>query len=137
VTKVGRAEQPRNLALLRPIALIAGGSLVLALIIWQDLTAYGHPDAARHIGSVPAMLDTGVLVFREGLESILVLAAIVVSMESRATLRTPIKLGAGIGLIATGLTWLGGVRSLRRRALPQRASSPAKCASNLVEADGG
>jgi hypothetical protein len=55
--------------------------LVIAMIIWQGVTAHGAPDPTQPITSpTVAFLDIGVLVFREGLECILVLAAITASM---------------------------------------------------------
>src|SRR4051812_33250626 len=53
-----------------------------------------------------AFLDIGVLVFREGLECILVLAAITASMTgAKQTHRRPVAIGAGIGFGATLVTW--------------------------------
>src|SRR5256886_13367998 len=58
-----------------------------------------------------AFLDIGVLVFRDGLECILVLAAITASMTgARQTHRRPVALGAGIAFGATLVTWLIAVR---------------------------
>lgn len=81
--------------------------LVLALLVWQGLTSGGVPNpTAGHATTAVAVLDIGVLVFREGLESILVLSAITASMvDSQRTYRRPIAAGAGAGLVATLLTW--------------------------------
>ena len=58
-------------------------------------------------------LNIGVLVFREGLECILVLAAIVAGLTgSRSGFRCPIALGVAAGLGATALTWFAAVRLL-------------------------
>ena len=58
-----------------------------------------------------AFLDIGVLVFREGLECILVLAAITASMiGAKQPHRRPVALGAGIAFGATLITWLVAVR---------------------------
>src|SRR5271154_4333714 len=55
--------------------------MVIGILIWQGLTASGNPNpAAPNTSPAAATLDIGVLVFREGLESILVLAAIIASM---------------------------------------------------------
>jgi high-affinity iron transporter len=80
---------------------------VLGVLIWQGVTAYGAPDP-EHPSTSPAMafLDIGVLVFREGLECILVLAALTASMTgSTAVHRRPIGLGAGLGFVGTLITW--------------------------------
>jgi high-affinity iron transporter len=58
-------------------------------------------------------LDIAVLVFREGLECVLVIAAIMASMTGpdRAH-RRPIALGILAGMVATVATWWGAVRVL-------------------------
>ena len=54
-----------------------------------------------------AFLDIGVLVFREGLECILVLAAITASMTgAKQAHRRPVALGAALAFAATLVTWL-------------------------------
>src|SRR6516164_9930258 len=54
---------------------------VVAVLVWQGITAHGSPDPTHAHGSkAVAIFDIGVLVFREGLESILVLSAIIASM---------------------------------------------------------
>jgi high-affinity iron transporter len=65
------------------------------------------PLAASHV----AWLDIGVLVFREGLECVLVLSAIMASMTgATAHHRRPVVFGAALGLGATLATWLLAVR---------------------------
>jgi len=60
-----------------------------------------------------ATLNIGILVFREGLECMLVLAAIMAGLTgARAGFRRPIVAGAAAGLGATALTWLLAVRIL-------------------------
>ena len=50
--------------------------VVVAVLVWQALTAAGNPDPdAAGISHAAMVMDTGVLVFREGLEAILVLVA--------------------------------------------------------------
>ena len=104
---------------LRPI-LVSGALLsvlcVLGVLVWQGVTAHGAPDP-EHPSTSPAMafLDIGVLVFREGLECILVLAALTASMTgSRAIHRRPVAFGAGLGFVATGITWLIAVTIMKQ-----------------------
>jgi len=80
---------------------------VLAILIWQGVTAHGNPDPTTpNTSYVAAILDIAVLVFREGLESILVLAAITAGLARRSEGHaSPIFLGASLGFIATLLTW--------------------------------
>jgi high-affinity iron transporter len=58
-----------------------------------------------------AVLDIGVLVFREGLECILVLTAVTASLRgAESKYQRPVSVGAGIALVATLLTWCAAVR---------------------------
>ena len=79
-----------------------------AVLIWQGVTEQGAPDPLRpNTSPTVAFLDIGVLVFREGLECILVLAAITASMTgTKQTHRRPIAVGAGIAFGATLITWV-------------------------------
>ena len=80
---------------------------VAAILIWQGITAHGTPDPLRpHTNPTVAFLDIGVLVFREGLECILVLAAITASMVgARSVHRRPVAIGAAVAFGATLVTW--------------------------------
>src|SRR6516164_943219 len=61
--------------------LILAAIFVAAVLVWQGITAHGAPDPTHARGDRAVVIfDIGVLVFREGLESILVLSAIVASM---------------------------------------------------------
>ena len=89
------------------IGIVVAAAFVLGMIIWQGVTTHGAPDPMQpNTSPTVAFLDIGVLVFREGLECILVLAAITASMtgDKRAH-RRPVALGAGIAFIATLITW--------------------------------
>lgn len=60
-----------------------------------------------------ALLNIGVLVFRQGLECVLVLAAITASMTGpRREYQRPVAVGAGIGFLAALVTWSLAVRIL-------------------------
>src|SRR5690349_12467351 len=92
-------------------ALLTAAGLVVALAIIAAVTAGGAPDPTIARGSTARVVDIAVLVFREGLESILVLTAITASMTSRASgYRKPIALGATIGGAATLASWLIAIR---------------------------
>ena len=81
--------------------------LVVGILVWQGLTAKGAPDPTQsHTSPTVALLDIGVLVFREGLECILVLSAITASMVGTSQIhQRPVAAGVGIGFIATLITW--------------------------------
>ncbi len=84
--------------------------LVVGVLIWQGLTASGNPNPTPNMSPASAALDIGVLVFREGLESILVLAAIIASMTGeKQSHRKPIVAGAGVAFVATLITWFVAV----------------------------
>ena len=89
------------------VGLLGAAIFAIALIIWQGFTARGTPDPMQPgTSSTVAFMDIGVLVFREGLECILVLAAITASLTgSDQAHRRPVAIGAGTGFIATLVTW--------------------------------
>ena len=80
---------------------------VIAILIWQGFSSKGSPDPTLpNTSHLSAILDTAVLVFREGLESILVLAAITAGLARKQTNMTaPIFVGASTGFLATLATW--------------------------------
>ncbi len=100
------APPPGRGALLQA-ALVVGALAVASVLLWQAVTTAGNPDpTAAQRGSASAVLDIGVLVFREGLECILVLAAITATLVgSSEKYRRPIALGAVAAFGATLLTW--------------------------------
>jgi high-affinity iron transporter len=81
--------------------------LILGVLVWQAVAVSGNPDPlAAQSSSSAAILDIGILVFREGLECILVLAAITAGLSrSKQGYGSSIASGAGIGLLATLVTW--------------------------------
>src|SRR5437764_15489431 len=89
-------------------SLCLAAAAVVAVLIWQGLSEQGAPDPMRpNTSPTVAFLDIGVLVFREGLECILVLAAITASMTgTKQAHRRPIAVGAGIAFGATLITWV-------------------------------
>lgn len=104
------------------ISLVIAALLIGAVLVWQGITASGNPNPAiPHISQGAAIVDTGVLVLREGLECILVLSAITASMMgANQEYRRPIAPGAGIGLGACVITWfiVVGVLSTLSNNLP-------------------
>lgn len=89
------------------ILLTIGAVLVTAILVWQGITAAGAPDPTLpHTSHTVAVLDIGILVFREGLECVLVLSAITASMTgNRKSHRRPVAIGAAIAFVATLITW--------------------------------
>jgi high-affinity iron transporter len=93
------------------IFLAVAAFAVVGLLVWQGLTAQGNPNpVAPHTSPAAAVMDIGVLVFREGLESILVLAAIIASMTGeKQSHRKPVVVGSFVAFIATLITWFVAV----------------------------
>lgn len=90
-------------------ALLAAG-----ILVWQAFAASGVANpVAEGTQRTAAVLDIGVLVFREGLECVLVLAAITAGASRKQdSYWNAIGLGAVVGFIATLATWAGAVRIL-------------------------
>jgi high-affinity iron transporter len=89
------------------IALGLAGVAVFAALVWVSLTANGVPNpGAGHLTRGAIILDSGLLVFREGLEMILVLAAVTASfVGAHEAYRRPVAMGSGLGFIASVVTW--------------------------------
>jgi len=89
------------------ILLLLAALMVVGVLVWQGITAKGNPDpTAPNISPTAALLNIAVLVFREGLECILVLSAITASMTGKKQAhRSPVMAGAGLAFIATLITW--------------------------------
>ena len=85
---------------------------VAAMLVWQGVTASGNPNPmAANSSRTSAVLDIAVLVFREGLECILVLSALTASMVgANKGYRRPIAAGVGLGFGATLVTWFIATR---------------------------
>lgn len=87
---------------------LGSGALLLAIVlIWQGIVSSGNPNPLAHrSGSFAGILDIGVLVFREGLECVLVLSALTAGMaKSGDSFRRPVAAGVAVGFLATLATW--------------------------------
>ena len=89
------------------VFLIVASVFLGGVLVWQGITSSGNPDpTVAHLTPGAAILNTALLVFREGLESILVLSAITASMMgTNQSNRRPIAIGAGLGIVASIITW--------------------------------
>ena len=82
----------------------------IGLLVWQIVTAgAGTPDPTdptAHLSRFAVVLDSGILVLREGLETILVLAVLTASMRgANSGYRKPLGTGAGLAFGASVITW--------------------------------
>lgn len=93
----------------RSLRIVLGSAaLLLAIVlIWQGIVSSGYPNPIAHEpGSFAGILDIGILVFREGLECVLVLSALIAGMaKSGDSYRRPVAAGVAVGFLATLLTW--------------------------------
>lgn len=86
------------------LIVVALALLVGAVIAWQLVMS--QPDPTKRGNAAAGAIDVGILVFREGLECILVLAAITASMtDGTGRYRRPVAVGAAVAFLATLLTW--------------------------------
>jgi high-affinity iron transporter len=101
-------RRPRSSKFALSLVLIAGGLLAVLIVLnWRAISSFGNPDPlAPAQGSTAGVLDIGILVFREGLECILVLSAITASMaRSGESYQRPVAAGVAVGFVATLITW--------------------------------
>jgi high-affinity iron transporter len=107
------------------IFLILAGLCVLGVLIWVACTSGGNPDPTTpNTGRLSAIVDISVLVFREGLECILVLTAILASMTNEGpSCRRSVLGGAWVGFGATLITWFIVVGIIRGIAATENVSA--------------
>jgi high-affinity iron transporter len=108
---------------MRPVlmtGLLVAGLVVLAVLVWQGVTASGNPQpTGHHLNHNAVILDTAILVLREGLEAILVLAALTASFVGpQSNYRRPVAAGVVVGLLATVATWFIAVAVLDAISAP-------------------
>ena len=80
---------------------------VIGVLIWQAIVAAGAPDpGAKGLSPAAVVLSSAVLVFREGLEAILVLAAVTAGLARTGKgYERGVAVGSGLALAATVATW--------------------------------
>jgi high-affinity iron transporter len=91
---------------LTTIGVVIAAAAVATILLSQVLRTGGLPDPTGHEDFGARVLDIAVLVFREGLECILVLSAITANMVGRRrSLQRPVAAGAATAFAATLITW--------------------------------
>ena len=97
---------------------IAAALLILGILVWQGVTAAGNPPdpndpASKSLNPISVMINAGILVFREGLEAILVLAALTAGiMRTNRNYWKPVAIGSSISFLATVVTYFSMVAIL-------------------------
>jgi high-affinity iron transporter len=92
---------------------IGWAGLLLALgglLAWQLVDASGgtpNPtNPTAHLSHLAVVIDSGILVLREGLETILVLTVLTASMRgTNSGYRRPLSAGAAVGFLSAVVTW--------------------------------
>ncbi len=97
--------------------------MVAAVLAWQGIVAHGAPDPMAPRLSPSAMaLSSGILVFREGLEAILLLAVVTAgAVRNRRRFSRSILVGVAAGLVATVATWFAVVAIIATVNAPELA----------------
>ena len=93
---------------LKNILIATGALFVIGFIVWQAVVFSGAPDAfSDNMSAASTVFSCAVLVFREGLEAILVLSAITASVlrKGEKNFGRGIAAGSGLGVAATLGTW--------------------------------
>jgi high-affinity iron transporter len=88
----------------------ATGFLVVSGLVYLMATAETGPsdptDASSNVSHGTVVFNSGMIVFREGLEAVLILAAITASMiGTNRSRRRPVFAGAAVSFLATVVTW--------------------------------
>jgi high-affinity iron transporter len=124
-------ELARRRLILRRSAWALVASFAIAALSWKAITTpdgVADPTAAdAHLGHGAVVVNSALLVFREGLEAVLVLAAFTASfVGARSGLRRPVAAGAGLALAASVGTWflaIGVIGALGGPGLDVQAAS--------------
>jgi high-affinity iron transporter len=88
------------------VMVVLGVAVTAVLLGWHAHGGTPDPSQQPHMSQTSAVIDSAVLVFREGLETILVLAAITASfLGGNRGYRKPVAVGGGLALAASVATW--------------------------------
>ncbi len=106
----------------KTLLIIVSIMMVAAVLVWQAVAMSGSPDPSiKNLSSGAVVLSCAVLVFREGLEAILVIAAVTATMtrDGQNNFGRGIAVGTGLGITATVATWFIVVSILSSIKLPE------------------
>ena len=115
-------SEKRRVTYVTPVLTILAILTVIGVLVWQAVTAGGTPDpTAKGLSPAAMVLSTGILVFREGLEAILVLAAVTAGMtrgQQKGYLKA-IPVGAFAAFLASLGTWFLVVAIISHVSAPE------------------
>lgn len=122
--------QPPNTSRSVLVRVLVGvaSAVVIGVLLWQAVTSAGSPDPmAEGIGSSTVIMNSSIIVFREGLEAILILAALTAGLvRTNDKLWKPIALGAAASFAASLATWfvvVAAIDSVNAPALHVQAAT--------------
>jgi high-affinity iron transporter len=108
-SKAKPAQPTRSWSFYIWVVVVLGVAVTAVILGWHShggTTDPSDPANAVHMSRTTAVINSGILVFREGLETILVLAAITASfLGGNKTYRKPVAIGGGVALLAGVGTW--------------------------------
>ncbi|HWE59368.1 MAG TPA: FTR1 family protein [Solirubrobacteraceae bacterium] len=111
--RAGRKRASQKWSFYVWVALVLVVATVAVILGWHSSGGTVDPSVAsnaRHMSRTTAVINSAILVFREGLETILVLAAITASFRgANSVYKRPVAVGGGIGLLATVGTWFAAI----------------------------
>ena len=89
------------------VAIVLAVAVAAVILAWHSSGGTPDPtDPANHMSRTTAVINSAVLVFREGLETILVLAAVMASfLGANKVYRRPVVAGGAVAVAATVATW--------------------------------
>ncbi len=112
-TKSSKPRRGQNWSFYIWVGLALGVAVTAVILGWHSgggTVDPSDPANAEHMSRTTAVVNSGILVFREGLETVLVLAAITASFRgANGVYKRPVAIGGGIGLLATVATWFVAV----------------------------
>jgi high-affinity iron transporter len=107
--KSSKARTAPRLSFYLWVGVILAVSVLTVILGWHSAGGTVDPSVAgnaRHMSRTTAVINSAILVFREGLETILVLAAITASfLGANRVYRRPVAIGGGVGIVVTIATW--------------------------------
>jgi high-affinity iron transporter len=91
------------------VAVVLAIAVAGVILGWHSSGGTTDPSVAanaRHMSRTTAVINSAILVFREGLETILVLAAITASFRgANSVYKRPVAIGGGLAILASIGTW--------------------------------
>jgi high-affinity iron transporter len=112
-TKTARSRTSQKWSFYLWVAIVLAIAVTTVILGWHSSGGTvdpSNPANAEHMSRTTAVINSAILVFREGLETILVLAAITASFRgANSVYKRPVAIGGFVGLLATVGTWFAAV----------------------------